>query len=112
MPVIGFGWIQMTSWSWVRARALRLAAIGGAAIAIVIVGSRLVQPVASQPAPPPALPPGVFKPTEAQWKSFKVAPVQLMIVHSESITEGNIALDDDLNTPVFSPYSGRVVRLI
>jgi cobalt-zinc-cadmium efflux system membrane fusion protein len=32
--------------------------------------------------------------------------------HSESITEGNIALDDDLTTPVFSPYSGRVIKLI
>jgi cobalt-zinc-cadmium efflux system membrane fusion protein len=28
------------------------------------------------------------------------------------VTEGNIALNDDLNTPVFSPYSGRVTRLI
>ena len=26
--------------------------------------------------------------------------------------EGSIAIDDDLTTPVFSPYSGRVVQLI
>jgi cobalt-zinc-cadmium efflux system membrane fusion protein len=31
---------------------------------------------------------------------------------TERVTEGNIALDDDLNTPVFSPYSGRVTRLV
>ncbi len=30
----------------------------------------------------------------------------------ERVTEGNIAIDDDLTTPVFSPYSGRVIRLI
>ncbi len=30
----------------------------------------------------------------------------------EEITEGSIALDDDLNTPVFSPYSGRVRNLV
>jgi cobalt-zinc-cadmium efflux system membrane fusion protein len=38
--------------------------------------------------------------------------VRLATFRSERITEGNIALDDDRTTPVFSPYSGRVVRLI
>ena len=28
------------------------------------------------------------------------------------MTEGSIAIDDDLTTPVFSPYSGRVIKLI
>jgi cobalt-zinc-cadmium efflux system membrane fusion protein len=28
------------------------------------------------------------------------------------VTEGNIAIDDDLTTPVFSPYSGRVSKLL
>jgi cobalt-zinc-cadmium efflux system membrane fusion protein len=28
------------------------------------------------------------------------------------VTEGSIAIDDDLTTPVFSPYSGRVIKLI
>ena len=54
----------------------------------------------------------MFKLTEAQWKGFKIAPVTVVAFHSTSITEGNIALDDDLTTPVFSPYSGRVVKLI
>jgi cobalt-zinc-cadmium efflux system membrane fusion protein len=92
--------------------AFGAAAIGVALLAVVLVGPRLVEPVASQPAKPPALPPGVFKPTEAQWKGFKIAPIAVITFHSESITEGNIALDDDLTTPVFSPYSGRVIKLI
>ena len=110
----------MKAWigSWRRTtRVVRLpiagaAAFAGLALASVFVAPRLVQPVASQPVPAPALPPGVFKPTEAQWKGFKIASVALVTFHSDSITEGNIAIDDDLNTPVFSPYSGHVVRLI
>jgi cobalt-zinc-cadmium efflux system membrane fusion protein len=110
----------MIAWTWLCAHAARLTrrlsigavGIGSAAIVVVMVGLRLTQPVASQPAAPPAPAPGTFKPTEAQWKSLKIAPVALFTFHSESITEGNIALDDDLTTPVFSPYTGRVVRLI
>jgi membrane fusion protein, heavy metal efflux system len=78
----------------------------------VFVGLKLMQPVASQPAQVAALPPGMFKPTEAQLKGLKIAPVALVTFHAESITEGSIAIDDDLTTPVFSPYTGRVVRLI
>jgi membrane fusion protein, heavy metal efflux system len=106
--------------TWLRARRTRLvrlslggaAAISFGALAVVIVGPRLIQPVASQPAQPAALPPGVFKPTEAQWKGLKIATIGAIPFHSESITEGNIAIDDDLTTPVYSPYSGRVVKLI
>jgi cobalt-zinc-cadmium efflux system membrane fusion protein len=55
---------------------------------------------------------GAFQPTHEQWAGFKLEPVRLISFRPEQVTEGNIALDDDLTTPVFSPYSGRVVRLI
>jgi cobalt-zinc-cadmium efflux system membrane fusion protein len=38
--------------------------------------------------------------------------VELFTFRSERVTEGNIAINDDLNTPVFSPYSGRVTGLV
>jgi cobalt-zinc-cadmium efflux system membrane fusion protein len=63
-----------------------------------------------QAAPPQV--PGSFRPTEEQWKALKIEAVDARSFRSERVTEGNIALDDDLNTPVFSPYSGRVTRLI
>jgi membrane fusion protein, heavy metal efflux system len=56
--------------------------------------------------------PGTFTPTKEEWAGLKTEPVETRQFRPEHITEGNIALDDDLNTPVFSPYSGRVVRLI
>jgi cobalt-zinc-cadmium efflux system membrane fusion protein len=99
------------------ARLGRLSLIGAGGVAAVVTvavvaGPHFVRPVAGQTASPPAEPAGTFKPTEAQWKSFKIEPIMLVTFRSESITEGNIAIDDDLTTPVFSPYTGRVVRLI
>jgi membrane fusion protein, heavy metal efflux system len=43
---------------------------------------------------------------------FKIEPVRLVTFRPEQVTEGNIAIDDDLTTPVFSHYSGRVIKLI
>jgi len=89
-----------------------IATVSAVALIAAILGLKFSHPVASQPASPPAPPAGAFKPTEAQWKGFKIAPVAGVTFRSMSITEGNIALDDDLTTPVFSPYSGRVVKLV
>ena len=68
------------------------------------------QIVAQPPDPPVAA--GAFKPTKEQWAGLKTETVELASLRPESVTTGNIAIDDDLTTPVFSPYSGRVVRLI
>ena len=56
--------------------------------------------------------PGTFRPTAAQRAGLKLAPVTTMSFRLEQVTEGNIAIDDDLTTPVFSPYSGRVIKVI
>jgi cobalt-zinc-cadmium efflux system membrane fusion protein len=55
---------------------------------------------------------GTFRPTKEQWAGFKIEPVRLITFRPEQVTEGNIAIDDDLTTPVFSHYSGRVIKLI
>ena len=55
---------------------------------------------------------GTFRPTKEQWAGFKIEPVRLVRFRAEQVTEGNIAIDDDLTTPVFSHYSGRVIKLI
>jgi cobalt-zinc-cadmium efflux system membrane fusion protein len=53
-----------------------------------------------------------LRPTKEQWAGFKIEPVRLVTFRPEQVTEGNIAIDDDLTTPVFSHYSGRVIKLI
>ncbi len=63
------------------------------------------------PAPQPA-PPGTFRPTKEQLATLAIAPAQAMSFRGEQITDGNIAYNDDTTTPVFSPFSGQVTRII
>jgi membrane fusion protein, heavy metal efflux system len=59
----------------------------------------------------PSASPNSFRPTETQWKSLKIVPVELKLFQDAHTTDGKIANDDDTTTPVFSPYSGRVTKL-
>jgi cobalt-zinc-cadmium efflux system membrane fusion protein len=56
-------------------------------------------------------PPGTFRPTREQLADLVIRPVRRVVFRAETVTDGNIATDDDLSTPVFSPYSGRVTKL-
>jgi len=94
------------------AEGRRLRRRAGIALVAAIVGFGLAAPRASQGADAPPVVPGTFKATPAQWAGLKIQTVEPMSFRSERVTEGSIAIDDDLTTPVFSPYSGRVVRLI
>src|SRR6202142_3423364 len=53
-----------------------------------------------------------YTPTPAEWASLTVAPVTERIFRAEHVTEGKIAVDEDRSTPVFSPYAGRVTKLL
>src|ERR1700721_1092320 len=55
---------------------------------------------------------GRYTPTPAEWASLTIEPVALHDFRAEHITEGKIAVDEDRATPVFSPYTGRVMRLL
>lgn len=56
--------------------------------------------------------PGTFELTDAQVKTIGIEPVASVAFHSEISTDGKIAFDGDHLTPVYSPYSGRVTRVI
>lgn len=55
---------------------------------------------------------GAFRPSETQWASLRLAPVRQVSFRDERATDGKIAINDDTTTPVYSPFSGRVSRLI
>ena len=55
---------------------------------------------------------GAFHPSDTQWGSLKLTLVRQVAFRDERATDGKIALNEDTTTPVFSPYSGRVSRLI
>lgn len=54
---------------------------------------------------------GAFKPTPQQWAGLKIRRVSQQDYAPQVEVEGRIAVDDDLSTPVISPYSGRVTRV-
>ncbi len=53
-----------------------------------------------------------YSPTPAEWASLTIQPVTERAFRAEHVTEGRIAVDEDRSTPVFSPYAGRVTRLL
>jgi membrane fusion protein, heavy metal efflux system len=53
-----------------------------------------------------------YTPTPAEWASLTTEPVVEHIFRAEHVTEGKIAVDEDRSTPVFSPYAGRVTKLL
>ncbi|MBS0221376.1 MAG: efflux RND transporter periplasmic adaptor subunit [Proteobacteria bacterium] len=55
---------------------------------------------------------GAFAPSETQWAGLKLTTVRQVAFRDERVTDGKIAINEDTTTPVFSPYSGRVTRLI
>ena len=53
-----------------------------------------------------------FTPTPTQWETLGLEPVATKIFRSEHVTEGKISINEDRATPIFSPYAGRVTRLM
>ena len=53
-----------------------------------------------------------YTPTAAEWASLTIEPVAEQAFRAENVTEGKIAVDEDRSTPVFSPYAGRVTKLL
>ena len=53
-----------------------------------------------------------YYPTPKQWASLMSAPVTEVVFRTEHLTEGKIGVDEDRATLVFSPYSGRVTKLL
>src|SRR5215470_18143072 len=53
-----------------------------------------------------------FSVAAAQWTTLGIEPVTTRVFRDEHVTEGKIAVDEERSTLVFSPYSGRVIRLL
>ena len=90
--------------------------VGLVAVGIVLLAAYILQRSLFSAPQAPSQPQAVatadgFKPTDAQWAGFKTAPVRLAAFSASQVTDGKIAIDDDLTVPVFSPYTGRVTKL-
>ncbi len=101
--------------AWPPMRQWTLVGIAAGILILAILGFWLGGRFFGSPESPPAeaaSPPGTFRPTQQQLKTFTIEPVGLRPFVSEELTEGKIAVNGDHATPVYSPYSGRVTRVI
>jgi membrane fusion protein, heavy metal efflux system len=53
-----------------------------------------------------------YVPTAAEWASLTIEPAAELAFRAERITEGKIAVNEESSTPIFSPYAGRVTKLL
>jgi membrane fusion protein, heavy metal efflux system len=53
-----------------------------------------------------------YVPNEAEWASLTVEPISEHVFRAEHLTEGKIAVNEDSSTPIFSPFAGRVIKLL
>jgi cobalt-zinc-cadmium efflux system membrane fusion protein len=53
-----------------------------------------------------------YVPSQAEWAGLSVEPVSERVFRAEHVTEGKIAVNEESATPIFSPYAGRVIKLL
>jgi cobalt-zinc-cadmium efflux system membrane fusion protein len=83
------------------------------ALAALVIGWGALRARASEPAPAD----GATAADEVRLSSTQLATLEINTVgtssfRTEEVTDGQIALNGDTTTQVFSPYSGRVVRVM
>ncbi|HEX2789293.1 MAG TPA: efflux RND transporter periplasmic adaptor subunit [Steroidobacteraceae bacterium] len=103
----GAGWNARRQWRLLGALAVLIAVV---IVAGTLLGRGLGRHDSHEAASAP--PPGTFRPTPQQLKTLTIEPVTVHQFVSQEITEGKIAVNGDRSTPVFSPYSGRITRVI
>ena len=98
----------------IRSRAYGFIAIG--ALVIVLVAAFLVrrQEARTDAAPPPASKASedIIEATPEQMKQIRVAPVRDQEIDLDLETTGKVGFNEDRMSPVFAPYSGRVLEVL
>jgi cobalt-zinc-cadmium efflux system membrane fusion protein len=102
-------------------RSRRRAILLGLGLAVLAAGgvvafrehlSAIVPILGEEEARIPAEPltPGEFRLSDAEMRALRISAVTTRPFRTERVAEGRIAVNEDRATPVFSPYSGRVLR--
>lgn len=102
----GLPWKRLT---WVAAAAAVVAAGGISVLSFERPHAGMPDAEMSSRAKRPS---NRYHPTDAEWANLTIETVEQRSFRPTQVTEGKIAVDDNRSTPVFSPYSGRVVRLL
>ena len=79
----------------------------------LVIGWGVLRARAGEPTPTnESAPSNEVRLSATQLATLEIKPVVARSFRSEAVTEGQIALNGDTTTQVFSPYSGRVVRVM
>jgi len=100
---------------WPRARQLTVLGLSAAGLVLILALVWLLERGfgrgdAAPSSPPPVA--GTFHPSAQQLKTLTIEAVALRPFVSEERADGKIAVNADRATPVYSPYSGRITRVI
>lgn len=97
-----------------RATQWRIAAILFAVVIALFWLVPMVITALTPPPPPPPPPPadGSFVATDKQWQTLSFAKAQSSMVGDNATSDGRIAVDDDLTTTIYSPFTGRVTQIM
>jgi cobalt-zinc-cadmium efflux system membrane fusion protein len=96
-----------------RRLAVALAVAAGLGLAVVGVTRTLIPHAkSSETAGPTKAQLPRYVPSAAEWASLTVEPVTAHVFRAEHATEGKIAVNEDSSTPIFSPFAGRVTKLL
>jgi cobalt-zinc-cadmium efflux system membrane fusion protein len=100
------------NWNW-RRLALLLAIVVVAGLFVVGAGrifvphAKLTETSSQTKATLPR-----YVPSAAEWASLSVESTSERVFRAEHVTEGKIAVNEEISTPIFSPYAGRVTKLL
>src|SRR5258707_1577912 len=100
--------------NWTGQRlVIALVAIGVAVGAVTIASRTFVQRAKSLESSHAAKGDSTrFTPSAAEWTSLAFEPAAEQVFRAEHVTEGKIAVNEESSTPIFSPYAGRVIKLL
>ena len=103
---------MIANWSW---RRLAIALVVIALVGAGIIGADRIFAQRAKPQETAAAikrDSSHFVPSAEEWATLSIEPVSEQVFRTEHVTEGKIAINEDSSTPIFSPYAGRVTKLL
>jgi membrane fusion protein, heavy metal efflux system len=102
--------VQRLGWKKLTIAAMLVATAGFAYFGVTRIRAQHVKPSEASSQQRKGLP--RYIPSAAEWAALTVEPVSEQVFRGEHVTEGKIAVNEDSSTPIFSPYAGRVIKLL
>jgi cobalt-zinc-cadmium efflux system membrane fusion protein len=99
----------------VRTQVLAIGAVVGFVALVALILSAVPRDHAADQSVASPSPGGsnmVFRPSPEQWATLESQPAEYRLFRKELTTEGRIAIDEDRATPIYSPFAGRIIRLL